>query len=122
MSKQYFKVKIIQINIVPAEDRVYQGTAKKRNISTGLYEAADITGGTITLTVKSKDAAVWADQTLWKSFPAVLTTPASGIYTVTFLDTDSSDDDLGVYDHRIEYIDDGGLKHLLAMGDFRVGY
>lgn len=122
MGKQYFKTKIIPLNIVPAEDAGYQGTAKKRNVSTGEYEASDITGGTITLTVKKKDAAVWASQTLWKTFDAVLTTPASGIYTITFLDIDSSDDDLGVYDHRIEYIDAGGLKFLLAKGDFRVGY
>ena len=122
MTRQYFQVKIIDMKIIPAKDRTWQGVAKKRNASTDVYDVANITDGTITCTIKKKDAPLWANQTLWKEISGVIVTPASGIYTLTFLDTDSSDDDLGMYEHRIEYIDSTGLKALLAMGDFRIGY
>ena len=122
MGKQLIKTQVRHLNMIPATDGGYDGVAKKWDSSTSEYKASDITGGTITLTVKKKDASLWGDQTLWKTFDGNLTTPASGLYEIVFLDTDSSDEDLGVYDHRIEYIDAGGLKHLLAIGDFRIGY
>lgn len=77
----------------------------------------DLTGFALSYRVKRKLSDADVDAVVTKTTPAgiALTTPASGICTVTIADTDTDGLDEGLYQHELKRTD-SGLEAVLAKG------
>ena len=114
MTTQFDKSRRDNIVLLAAYDRTFIGEALVWNTTTEEYETANLTSGTVTMTVKDSSDVIKYNKT------ANLTDPSNGIFEVEFADTDSTISDIGTYTYIVEYETSTGEVYLLAYGKFEI--
>lgn len=118
VEKQLEKVKQQHILIVAGFDRTWEDVVQDWNASTELYEATNIVGATLTMTITDNQGALFLTKT--NASGITITDGANGEYEIEFADTDTNSDDRGVYTYQITCQLTGGEKYPILEGIFTV--
>lgn len=114
VEKQIETVKKQNITIIAGFDRTWEDVVQDWNASTEVYEATNITGATLTMTIVDNQGVTF--KTYTNGAGITITTPADGEYEVEFLATDTVIANRGVYTYQIECVLSGGTKYPILEG------